>query len=143
MTFNRDVAPIIFEHCTPCHRPGEAAPFNLHSYDDVGQRARQIVETPSHRLMPPWKPDPEFRHFEGALENLQRSQPDTRHCSGVWPPPYAATGQTSRAVTTAQAALQRAIAVKNEPLARELRGQLQDYEGEEAANSAPGRLAVK
>jgi Flp pilus assembly protein TadD len=65
LTFNRDVAPIIFQNCTPCHRPGEAAPFALQSYDDVKQRARQIVSTTEHRFMPPWKPDPEFRHFEG------------------------------------------------------------------------------
>ena len=65
VTFNRDVAPIIFEHCTTCHRPDAAAPFSLQTYDDVRQRARQIVETTSHRFMPPWQPDPEFRHFEG------------------------------------------------------------------------------
>ena len=76
VTFNRDVAPIIFAHCTPCHRPGEAAPFNLLSYDDVRQRARQIVESTSHRLMPPWKPDPEFRHFEGE-RRLETEQIDT------------------------------------------------------------------
>jgi Flp pilus assembly protein TadD/mono/diheme cytochrome c family protein len=65
LTFNRDVAPIIFQNCTTCHRPGEAAPFTLLSYDDVKQRAKQIVTTTEHRFMPPWKPDPEFRHFEG------------------------------------------------------------------------------
>jgi Flp pilus assembly protein TadD len=65
LTFNRDVAPIIFQNCTPCHRPGEAAPFTLLSYDDVKQRAQQIVTTTEHRFMPPWKPDPEFRHFQG------------------------------------------------------------------------------
>jgi len=65
LTFNRDVAPIIFQNCTPCHRPGEPAPFALLSYDDVKQRAKQIVTTTEHRFMPPWKPDPEFRHFEG------------------------------------------------------------------------------
>jgi Flp pilus assembly protein TadD len=65
LTFNRDVAPIIFQNCTPCHRPGESAPFTLLSYGDVKQRAQQIVTTTEHRFMPPWKPDPEFRHFEG------------------------------------------------------------------------------
>ena len=29
VTFNRDVAPIVYEHCSTCHRPGEAAPFSL------------------------------------------------------------------------------------------------------------------
>jgi hypothetical protein len=65
LTFNRDVAPIIFQNCTPCHRPGESGPFTLLSYDDVKQRAQQIVTTTEHRFMPPWKPDPEFRRFEG------------------------------------------------------------------------------
>ena len=65
LTFNRDIAPIIFQNCTTCHRPGESAPFTLLSYDDVKQRARQIVTTTERRFMPPWKPDPEFRHFEG------------------------------------------------------------------------------
>jgi Flp pilus assembly protein TadD len=65
LTFNRDVAPIIFQNCSTCHRPGESAPFTLLNYDDVKQRARQIVTTTEHRFMPPWKPDPEFRHFEG------------------------------------------------------------------------------
>src|SRR5580765_3401524 len=27
VTFNKDVAPILFEQCTPCHRPGQMAPF--------------------------------------------------------------------------------------------------------------------
>ena len=28
-TFAKDVAPIVFHHCTSCHRPGEIAPFAL------------------------------------------------------------------------------------------------------------------
>ena len=32
VTFNRDVAPILFEHCSTCHRPGEIGPFSLLSY---------------------------------------------------------------------------------------------------------------
>ena len=28
VTFNRDIAPIIFHSCSTCHRPGEAAPFS-------------------------------------------------------------------------------------------------------------------
>jgi len=35
VTFNRDIAPIIFQSCTACHRPGEAAPFSLLNYADV------------------------------------------------------------------------------------------------------------
>jgi tetratricopeptide (TPR) repeat protein len=79
VTFTRDVAPIIFEHCTPCHRPDAAAPFSLQTYDEVRQRARQIVETTADRVMPPWKPDHDFGHFEGerrleaeAIDTLRR-----------------------------------------------------------------------
>src|SRR5262245_50699004 len=56
-TFNRDVAPIIFAKCASCHRPGEAAPFSLLTYDDVRRRASQIVEVTQMRFMPPWPPD--------------------------------------------------------------------------------------
>lgn len=56
LTFTRDVAPLIFEHCAPCHRPGEIAPFSLLTYADVRRRARLIVEVTRSRQMPPWKP---------------------------------------------------------------------------------------
>jgi len=56
LTFSRDIAPIVFKQCASCHRPGEAAPFSLLTYDDVHRRARQIVEVTRRRYMPPWKP---------------------------------------------------------------------------------------
>lgn len=42
VTFNRDIAPILFKQCAPCHRPGEAAPFSLLTYEDAKKRAEQI-----------------------------------------------------------------------------------------------------
>src|SRR5262249_17193926 len=65
VTFNKDVAPILFRHCTPCHRPGEGAPFNLVTYEDVRPRARLIAEAVTRRAMPPWKPDAEYGEFRG------------------------------------------------------------------------------
>ena len=65
-TFARDVAPIVFEHCTPCHRPGEIGPFSLTSFPDVRQRASQIVDVVSRRVMPPWKPRGDGTQFVGA-----------------------------------------------------------------------------
>ena len=59
-SFADDVAPLVMEHCAPCHRPGEAAPFPLLTYDDVRRRARQIAEVTASRFMPPWKPEPGF-----------------------------------------------------------------------------------
>ncbi len=59
VTFNRDVAPIIFRSCSSCHRPGEAAPFSLLNYSDAKKHARQIAEVTQSRAMPPWLPEPQ------------------------------------------------------------------------------------
>ena len=40
VTFSQHIAPIIFNHCSECHRPGEAAPFSLLSYQDVAKRGK-------------------------------------------------------------------------------------------------------
>jgi mono/diheme cytochrome c family protein len=58
VTFNRDVAPIIFHNCSTCHRPGESGPFSLLTYADVKSHARQIAAVTSTRFMPPWLPAP-------------------------------------------------------------------------------------
>ncbi len=57
VTFTRDIAPITYEHCLPCHRPGEAAPFDLITYEDVVGHATQLVEVTQSRYMPPWLPE--------------------------------------------------------------------------------------
>lgn len=58
VTFTRDIAPILYSRCTPCHRPGEIAPFSLQTYRDARQRMTLIADTTKRRVMPPWKPDP-------------------------------------------------------------------------------------
>ena len=63
VTFNRDIAPIIFHSCSSCHRPGEAAPFSLLTYSDVKKHARQIAEVTRARSMPPWLPQPQELKF--------------------------------------------------------------------------------
>jgi hypothetical protein len=65
ITFYGDIAPIVFEHCSSCHRPGEAAPFSLLTYDDVAKRGRQIVEATRRRYMPPWKAEPASHPYRG------------------------------------------------------------------------------
>lgn len=59
ITFNRDIAPIIFRSCAPCHHSGEAGPFPLITYGQVKSHARQIADLTSKRLMPPWLPSQE------------------------------------------------------------------------------------
>ena len=65
ITFTRHVAPIVFEHCAPCHHPEGSGPFTLLSYDDVARRARQIAEVTTSGFMPPWLPEPGFGEFVG------------------------------------------------------------------------------
>ena len=56
-TFTRDVAPILYAHCAPCHQPDGAAPFSLITYADARPRARLIARVTGSRYMPPWKPE--------------------------------------------------------------------------------------
>ena len=42
-TFNKDIAPILYENCATCHRPGEVAPFSLLTYQDAAKRASLIA----------------------------------------------------------------------------------------------------
>ena len=58
VTFSKDIAPIVYSHCTTCHRPGEAAPFSLMSYSDVAKHGKLIAAVTAARIMPPWKAEP-------------------------------------------------------------------------------------
>ena len=71
VTFNRDIAPIVFTHCSPCHRAGEVGPFDLLTYRDVRQRATQVAIVTARRIMPPWKPTapPTFLDERALTEN--------------------------------------------------------------------------
>jgi mono/diheme cytochrome c family protein len=62
-TFDKDIAPLVFNNCAVCHRPGEVAPFSLLTYGDAKKRAKQIVRVTSDRIMPPWKAEPGFGEF--------------------------------------------------------------------------------
>lgn len=65
-TFNRDLAPVIFKHCSSCHRPGAVGPFPLLTFEDVRARARQVVQAVVSRAMPPWKATTGVGEFEGS-----------------------------------------------------------------------------
>src|ERR1700676_1136044 len=62
-TFNKDVAPIIFNNCVSCHRPNQIAPMSLMSFKEVRPWARAIKDKALRREMPPWFPDPRFGEF--------------------------------------------------------------------------------
>ncbi|MGH9409751.1 MAG: tetratricopeptide repeat protein [Vicinamibacterales bacterium] len=58
VTFDKDIAPIVFTNCATCHRPGEVGPFPLLSYADVKKHAQSVSEQTLERHMPPWLPAP-------------------------------------------------------------------------------------
>src|SRR5436190_22765511 len=66
LTFSKDIAPILFEHCASCHQPDGHAPFSVLTYADVRPRAARIAAVVRSREMPPWKPDPGVGTFVGA-----------------------------------------------------------------------------
>ena len=63
--FSEHVAPIIFNNCTSCHRPGEAAPFSLRNYQEVKKRGRLIARVTADKVMPPWHAESTDYEFEG------------------------------------------------------------------------------
>ncbi|MBV8812669.1 MAG: tetratricopeptide repeat protein [Acidobacteriaceae bacterium] len=63
VTFNKDIAPIVFEHCAPCHHPGGAGPFSLLTYQDARKHASQIAAATQRRYMPPWPPEHGYGDF--------------------------------------------------------------------------------
>ena len=73
VTFNQDIAPIIHQNCTPCHRKGEAGPFVLETYKDVAKRSRMIKKVTEDRYMPPWPADHTYSNFcdERVLEQSE------------------------------------------------------------------------
>ena len=68
-TFNRDIASILYQNCSTCHRPVDpradtadpicfaGAPFSLLTYDDARAHAREIARAVKNRVMPPWLPE--------------------------------------------------------------------------------------
>jgi tetratricopeptide (TPR) repeat protein/mono/diheme cytochrome c family protein len=66
VTFNKQIAPIMFANCVSCHHAGGAGPFSLVEFQEVKKRARQIVTVTESRYMPPWLPEPGYGDFADA-----------------------------------------------------------------------------
>jgi uncharacterized protein (TIGR03437 family) len=57
VTYSDQIAPIVYNNCTTCHRTGQVTPFTLMSYSDVKEHAPTIAVVTQSRYMPPWKPE--------------------------------------------------------------------------------------
>lgn len=64
VTYSEHIAPIIYNHCTSCHRPGEIAPFSLTSYSEVLSWGGMIKYVTDIKFMPPWKADPTYQRYQ-------------------------------------------------------------------------------
>jgi len=64
-TFAEHIAPILFDRCGRCHRPGGLAPFSLLTYSAARQRATEIAAVTKSRSMPPWQVEPGYGDFVG------------------------------------------------------------------------------
>jgi hypothetical protein len=74
ITFARDVAPILQQHCQDCHRPDTFAPMSLLTYEDARPWARAIKQRVAAREMPPWYIDKNVgvRHFKNDVSLTDR-----------------------------------------------------------------------
>jgi len=64
LTYSKDIAPIIYDHCTTCHRSGEIAPFPLTNYEEVQSWASMISYVTEIRYMPPWKAEVGYQDYQ-------------------------------------------------------------------------------
>jgi hypothetical protein len=75
-TFTKDVAPILERHCQVCHRPGEAGPFSMLTYEQTRPWAAAIRQAVKLKRMPPWFADPRYGKFSNA-NTLSQAEVDT------------------------------------------------------------------
>jgi hypothetical protein len=66
VTFTKDVAPILQEHCQTCHHVGTVAPMSLMTYQEARPWAKSIKAKVAAREMPPWFLDKNvgIQHFD-------------------------------------------------------------------------------
>ncbi|MBV9612016.1 MAG: cytochrome c, partial [Acidobacteriaceae bacterium] len=87
-TFTRDIAPILYQNCAPCHRAAGSGPFPLVRYDDVKKHAHQIADVTGRRYMPPWPPQLGY----GAFQDERRLTDEQIRCIAEWVRTGAAEG---------------------------------------------------
>jgi hypothetical protein len=76
VTFSKDVAPIVQQHCQSCHRPGEGAPFSMLTYEEAKPWATAMKQMVVTRAMPPWFEDGHTEKFANN-RSLTQAQIDT------------------------------------------------------------------
>lgn len=70
-TFTQDIAPIIYNNCSICHRTGEIGPMPLTNYQEVKNWGSMIRYVTEIQYMPPWPPE---KSYSTLLEERGLSQ---------------------------------------------------------------------
>src|SRR5580704_7891116 len=80
VTFHKEVEPILQNRCQGCHRPGEAAPMPLMSYQEARPWAKAIKAAVLLHKMPPWFADP----AHGSFSNDRRLSKEEMDALVAW-----------------------------------------------------------
>jgi hypothetical protein len=75
-TYTGGVGKVFRERCEVCHRPGEAAPFSLLTYEEARPWAKAIKAAVLTRKMPPWFADRHVGKFRNDA-SLSQGEIDT------------------------------------------------------------------
>ncbi len=74
ITYTKDVAPILQQHCVVCHSPDGVAPWSMNGYEKIkgwGPMIREVIRT---RRMPPWHADREYGHWQDDISLTAEEQ---------------------------------------------------------------------
>ena len=63
VTYSKDIAPLLYQHCVVCHHPNDIAPMSLMTYKETRPWAAAIRQVVVQRTMPPWHADPHVGEF--------------------------------------------------------------------------------
>lgn len=66
LTYTKDIAPILAQHCLQCHRDDGIAPWSMKDYQTVTGWSAMIKEVLLSRRMPPTKLDPSIGEFSNV-----------------------------------------------------------------------------
>jgi peroxiredoxin len=73
ITFCKQVAPILYEHCYECHRPNEIGPFDVSQFEELRGWADMVIEVIEQKRMPPWHATDTDYAFKNARHFPQAS----------------------------------------------------------------------
>jgi peroxiredoxin/mono/diheme cytochrome c family protein len=80
VTYSKEVARILRDHCVACHREGEIAPFSLAKYAQAAGWAEMIDEVVQAGRMPPWHASPKY----GSFSNEARLSTEEKRTIAAW-----------------------------------------------------------